>query len=184
MSWRGLRRRRASWVCWTAHEITVPNFLMEREQGDKVESSCCQRSLLSPLSLVLHFLTFSRMFWDSGSLHPKRCVGGTYGAALRDGLMVSERRFPGASTPGASFATPSANHPLSVPPTGPELLDGLLCGTVYEMAGPVHSVGFNFLCIVLARRCGVIVASCCGSGSPSGLDVVASMADCCGSSNS
>ena len=46
--------------------------------------------------------------------------------------------------------------------------------TVYEMAGPARSDGFNFLCIVLARRHGVIVASCCNSGSPPGLDVAAS----------
>ena len=37
---------------------------------------------------------------------------------------------------------------------------------------------------MLVRRCGVLVASCCGSGSLLCLDVAASMADCCGSSNS
>ena len=36
----------------------------------------------------------------------------------------------------------------------------------------------------LHRRCGVLVASCCGSGSSPFIDVAASMADCCGSSNS
>ena len=42
--------------------------------------------------------------------------------------MDSERRFPGASILGTSFATPSADHPLSVPPTGPELPDDLRGG--------------------------------------------------------
>ena len=36
-------------------------------------SSCCQRSLLSPFSLVLHFVTDSRMFWVFGSLFQRRC---------------------------------------------------------------------------------------------------------------
>ena len=36
-------------------------------------SSCCQRSLLSPFSLVLHFVTDSRMFWVFGSWFQRRC---------------------------------------------------------------------------------------------------------------
>ena len=52
------------------------------------------------------------------------------------GLMVGDRRFPGATILGARFSTSSANHPVSVPPTGPELADASLW-TVYEMVGPV-----------------------------------------------
>ena len=44
------------------------------------------------------------------------------------GLMVGDRRFPGATILGARFSTSSANHPVSVPPTGPELADASWCG--------------------------------------------------------
>ena len=37
--------------------------------------------------------------------------------------MVGDRRFTGATILGASCSATSANHPVSVPPTGPELLD-------------------------------------------------------------
>ena len=79
------------------------------------------------------------IFWDFGSLHHR--VGGPPGCEPREGLTVSERRFPGASALGASFTTSSANYPLSVPPTGSQLPDVLW--TVYEMADPVCSDGFN-----------------------------------------
>ena len=59
------------------------------------------------------------------------------------GPMVGDRRFSGATILGASFSTASANHPLSVPPTGPELRDA--CCTVYNMAGPVRSDRFSSL---------------------------------------
>ena len=39
------------------------------------------------------------------------------------GLMVGDRRFPGATILGARFSISSANHPVSVPPTGPEHSD-------------------------------------------------------------
>ena len=58
------------------------------------------------------------------------------------GLMVGDRRFPGATILGASCSTTSANHPVSVPPTGPELPERFLLfwdfGSLYQ------------------RRCGVI----------------------------
>ena len=57
--------------------------------------------------------------------------------------MVGDRRFPGATILGASFPTCSANHPMSVPPTGPELRDAWW--TLYNMSGPVRSDGFSFL---------------------------------------
>ena len=59
------------------------------------------------------------------------------------GPMVGDRRFPGATILGASFSTSSANHPLSVPPTHPELRDAWW--TVYKMSGPVRSDGFSSL---------------------------------------
>ena len=40
------------------------------------------------------------------------------------GLMVGDRRFPGATMLGARFSTSSANHPVSVLPTGSEPRDG------------------------------------------------------------
>ena len=40
------------------------------------------------------------------------------------GQMVGDRRFPGATTLGSRSCTPSANHPVSVPPTGPVHRDG------------------------------------------------------------
>ena len=104
------------------------------------------------------------------------------------GLMVSERRFPEASILGASFAIPSANHPFSVPPTGPELADGLRCGQctrwqiqyVQTTRWQIQYVqtGFYSWGVAFTRRRGVNVAGCCGSGSPLCLDVVASIPDC------
>ena len=44
------------------------------------------------------------------------------------GPMVGDRRFPGATILGGEFSTSSANHHLSVPPTGSELRDALLSG--------------------------------------------------------
>ena len=60
------------------------------------------------------------------------------------GQMVGDRRFPGATILGARSCTPSANHPVSVPPTGPELPDASFLWTVYEMAGCLHPDGFTF----------------------------------------
>ena len=44
------------------------------------------------------------------------------------GLMVGDRRFPGAIILGARSSTSSANHPVSVPSTGPEHADASWCG--------------------------------------------------------
>ena len=73
------------------------------------------------------------------------------------GLMVGDRRFPGATILGARFSTSSANHLVSVPPTGPEHSDASWCGQCtslqvqYFLTGaacPVHPDGSFFLCIV------------------------------------
>ena len=42
----------------------------------------------------------------------------------------------------------------------------LVVWTVYEMAGAARSDGCSFPCVSVVRRCGVIAASCCGSGGP------------------
>ena len=44
------------------------------------------------------------------------------------GLTVGDRWFPGATILGRIFSTSSANHHVSVPPTGPELADASLRG--------------------------------------------------------
>ena len=75
------------------------------------------------------FLSLSpSVFWDFGSLHQKPRVGGQFFVNFVMGLMVGDRRFPGATILGARFSTSSANHPVSVPPTGPEHSDASWCG--------------------------------------------------------
>ena len=77
------------------------------------------------------------------------------------GEMVGDRRFPGATILGARSCTPSANHPVSVPPTGPEHSDASFCGqctrwqVVHIQVGSLSGLQFT--------QCGVFVASCCGS---------------------
>ena len=75
----------------------------------------CIRSPASAGHLVVHFVT---------------------------GQMVGDRWFPGATILGAICSTTSANHPVSVPPTGPELPERFLLfwdfGSLYQ------------------RRCGVV----------------------------
>ena len=46
------------------------------------------------------------------------------------GLMVGDRRFPGATILGRRSSTSSANHPASVPPTGSVHRDGFSFGFV------------------------------------------------------
>ena len=111
-----------------------------------------------------------------------------------------------------TFFTSSACHRPPVPPTGsehrdgssthPELHGGLLCGqcTRWQVQHVLTGAVSNYLCctrfpaslrpavaagaVFCVRRCGVLVASGRGSGSPLGLGGEASTADCCGSSNS
>ena len=46
------------------------------------------------------------------------------------GLVVGDRRFTGATIQGETFSTSSANHPVSVPPTGSEHRDAFSFGVV------------------------------------------------------
>ena len=82
------------------------------------------------------------MFWDFGSLHQKHRVGGTHGRVRRDGSGGWRSPVPGATILGASWSSSSANHPVSVPPTGPEL--------------PERSLLFWDFSSLYQRRCGVI----------------------------
>ena len=85
-----------------------------------------------PAVICDHFMSgipSCSMFWDFFSLHQKhRASAGHLVVYFVTGLMVGDRRFPGATILGARFSTSSANHPVSVPPTGPELADASLCG--------------------------------------------------------
>ena len=65
---------------------------------------------------------------DFGSLHQNPESEGQFFVNFVMGLMVGDRRFPGATILGARFFTSSANHPVSVPPTGRELSDASWCG--------------------------------------------------------
>ena len=90
------------------------------------------------------------------------------------------RRFPGATILKARSSTPSANHPVSVPPTGPELCDALLCGRCTRWQALNVQTGSLCRCMVslstLRRPSGQLLRQ--------RQSVAASMADCCGSSNS
>ena len=69
------------------------------------------------------------------------------------GLMVGDRRFPGATILGGRFSTSSANHPVSVPPTGLVLRDGWSSGlcTRWRASRGVSCCGSHY---PLPRRCG------------------------------
>ena len=97
-----------------------------------------------------------------GSLHRKPRVGGRV-VHFVTGPMVGDRRFPGAKILGARLSTFSANHSLSVPPTGSELRD--VSWTVYEMVN-IKTCAMSWRMFFFVRRCGVFVASCCGSDGP------------------
>ena len=92
--------------------------------------SCCGSNFLStsrrPCSRLLRqrlkrsctsFEIFGTWFLASSATRRR-----DFGAAVREGLLVGDRWFPGATILGAP------NHPVSVPPTGPELCGALLCG--------------------------------------------------------
>ena len=69
-----------------------------------------------------------RVLWDLVPCFKRPASAGHLVLHFVTGLMVGDRRFPKATILGASWKTPSANHPVSVPPTGSELRDSLLCG--------------------------------------------------------
>ena len=146
---------------------------MDGEHGDKVEyfimdlmeprsSSCCPRSLFSPISLVLHILTASRMFWESLPCIRSHAPAGHMVQHFVTGLMVVDRRFPGATILGASSSTPSANHPFSVPPTSSEFRYALVCGRCTRFQALNVQTGSMSWFLGFCRRCGVPVVSCCG----------------------
>ena len=62
-------------------------------------------------------------FW---SLCPSPLV--RFPSGVVTGQLVGDRRSPGATILGARLRTPSANHRLLGPPTGPEVCDGSFCG--------------------------------------------------------
>ena len=92
-------------------------------------------------------------------------------------------RSPGRQYRGARLSTPSANHPVSVPPTGPELCDALLCGRCTRWQALNVQTGSLSWCMVslstLRRPSGQLLRQ-----RQSVFHVAASMADCCCSSNS
>ena len=75
------------------------------------------------------------------------------------GQMVGDRRFPGATILGARSCTPSANHPVSVPPTGPEHSDASFCGqctrlqVVHIQMGSLSGLQFT----TMRRLCGQLL---------------------------
>ena len=87
-----------------------------------------------PPVICVHFMSgipSCLMFWDFSSLHQKhRASAGHLVVYFVTGLMVGDRRFPGATILGARFSSSSANHPVSVPPTGSEPRDGFSFGVV------------------------------------------------------
>ena len=113
---------------------------------DPRSSSCCQRSPLSPFSLVLHVLTVSRTFWDFGSLHQKHRVGGTPGCARRDGSNGWRSPVSRGGNIGRRVCLP--------PPPTIALRDGsfpLLC--IVTGSSLFWDIGSLY-----QRRCGVIIS--------------------------
>ena len=70
------------------------------------------------------------MFWSSVPCIRSLKSAGQFIVYFVTGLMVGDRRFPGATILGARFCTSSANHPASVPPTGSVHRDGFSFGFV------------------------------------------------------
>ena len=159
---------------WTVCEVAVQNFLMD--EGARISHGVrSQRSVDVAASLkptVAALAERSRASFQIGHGQKPR-VGGHW--------VV---HFPGATILGCEtvylFRGPQPSlarshrmvHNFQVHPG-----QCTRWQTQYVQTG---SVFFS----VLVRRCGVLVASCCGIGSPHRLDVAASMAYCCGSSNS
>ena len=103
-----------------------------------------------------------------------------FGAALRGGLMVGDRRFLGRQY-GGEVVYPF-RHPSRVPPTGPELCVALLFGlctrwqALNVLTGSLSS--FVVSLSTLRRPRGQLLRQW-----QSVFHVGRSMADCCGSSN-
>ena len=109
-----------------------------------------------------------------GSLHQKPRVGGTLGGSLRDGSDGWRSPVPRGDNTGGEFfyrfRQPSFVGPADWSRASRRMVDSVQHG----WSCTFRRVQFPG-CNVFVRRCGVLVASCCGSGSPLGLDVEASM---------
>ena len=150
--------------------------------------SCCGSNFLSTSRRLCSRLLRQRLkrsctsfeIFGTGFLASSATRRRDFGAALREGLMVGDRRFPGATTLGARLSTPSANHPVSVPPAGPELRDALLCGRCTRWQALYVQTSSLSWCRVslstLRRPSGQLLQR------QSVFHVAASMADCCGGS--
>ena len=108
----------------------------------------------------LRFDLFS-MFWDFGSLHQKPRVGGTIGGVLRDGpdgwrSPVTRSDNTGRGEFFCVFRQPSSAGPSDMFRTSLRILDSVRDG----LSSTSRRVP------TLLRRCGVSVASCCGSDIP------------------
>ena len=102
-----------------------------------------RRKAQKPAVICDHFMSgipipSCSMFWDFSSLHQKhRASAGHLVVYFVTGLMVGDRRFPGATILRARFSTSSANHPVSVPPTGSEPRDGFSFWVVLGLRFPL-----------------------------------------------
>ena len=101
------------------------------------------------------------MFWSSVPCIRSHKSAGQFIVNFVTGLMVGDRRFPGATILGGSFSTSSANHPVSVPPTGSEPRDGfsfnVVLGLRFTLPGTLRR-RFLTRCrgsrLLRPRRCG------------------------------
>ena len=75
-------------------------------------------------------------------------------------LMVGDRRFPRATVLGGEISSPSANHPLSAPPTSPELRDALLCGRCTRWQALNNSVSVQVVLCTFLLSLSVFPFSC------------------------
>ena len=91
----------------------------------------------TPRSLVLLFVTDAYMFWFSVPCIRSHKSAGQFVVHFVMGLIVGDRRFPGAILLGKRFSTSSANQPVSVPPTGSEPRDGFSYGFVLGLRFPL-----------------------------------------------
>ena len=127
--WVGVCR---SWFCPWFRSVSVGSSSKKKRAPTQKPAVICD-----------HFMSgipipSCSMFWDFSSLHQKhRASAGHLVVYFVTGLMVGDRRFPGATILGARFSTSSANHPVSVPPTGSEPRDGFSFWVVLGLRFPL-----------------------------------------------